>query len=127
MPRCTRSNPWTEFDAVLKYKIAFECEERVAMKIDLKMIAHLEALAKIELTPDERTQLSEQLDRIVEFCEQLQEVDTENIEPTSAVVHQSRPDLRADEVEPGLQRDVILGEAPDAEDGFFRVPKIIER
>jgi aspartyl-tRNA(Asn)/glutamyl-tRNA(Gln) amidotransferase subunit C len=112
---------------LLKYETSIENEERAGMKIDLKMIAHLEALARIELTPEERTQLTEQLDRIVGFCEQLQEIDTENIEPTSAVVHESRLDLRADKVEPGLKRDVILGEAPDAENGFFRVPKIIER
>ena len=97
------------------------------MKIDLEMIAHLEQLARIELTPDERQLLAEQLDHIVEYCEQLQQIDTERTEPTSAVVHQSHTDLRLDKVEPGLDRDVILGQAPDAKDGYFRVPKIIER
>ena len=97
------------------------------MKIDVKMIAHLEELARIELTPDERKLLSEQLDRIVEYCEQLQALNTDDIAPTSAVVHHSRTELRSDEVVPGLDRDVILGSAPDAKDGYFRVPKIIER
>jgi aspartyl-tRNA(Asn)/glutamyl-tRNA(Gln) amidotransferase subunit C len=97
------------------------------MKIDLKMIAHLEALAKIELTPEERDVLSGQLDRIVEYCEQIQALDTNGVAPTSAVVHEPRSALREDEVEPGLNRDVVLGEAPDAENGYFRVPKIIER
>jgi aspartyl-tRNA(Asn)/glutamyl-tRNA(Gln) amidotransferase subunit C len=97
------------------------------MRIDLKMITHLEGLSRIELTPEERILLSEQLDRIVGFCEQLQELDTGDIAPTSAVVHESRRELRPDRVEPGLDRDVVLGEAPDPKDGFFRVPKIIER
>ncbi len=97
------------------------------MKIDLKMIAHLEELAKIELTPEEREVLSEQLDRIVEYCEQLQGLDTDAVAPTSAVIHESGSALREDQVEPGLDRDVVLGEAPDAKDGYFRVPKIIER
>jgi aspartyl-tRNA(Asn)/glutamyl-tRNA(Gln) amidotransferase subunit C len=63
----------------------------------------------------------------VEYCEQLQALDTDNVVPTSAVVHESEGALREDDVEPGLDRDVVLGEAPDAKDGYFRVPKIIER
>ncbi len=97
------------------------------MKIDLKTIAHLEALARIELTPEERDVLSEQLGRIVEYCEQIQGLDTDDVAPTSAVVHESGSALREDRVEPGLDRDVVLGEAPNAKDGYFRVPKIIER
>ena len=97
------------------------------MKIDMKMITQLEVLAKIELTPEEREVLSGQLDRIVEYCEQIQGLDTDDVTPTSAVVHETGRALRADEVEPGLDRDVVLGEAPDAKDGYFRVPKIIER
>jgi aspartyl-tRNA(Asn)/glutamyl-tRNA(Gln) amidotransferase subunit C len=97
------------------------------MKIDRQMIAHLEALARIELTAEERDELSEQLDRIVEYCERLQAIDTEGVTPTSAVVHEQGIALREDEVKPGLDRDVVLGEAPDADDGYFRVPKIIER
>jgi aspartyl-tRNA(Asn)/glutamyl-tRNA(Gln) amidotransferase subunit C len=97
------------------------------MKIDLKMIRRLEELARIELTQEEREELSEQLDRIVEYVEQLQEADTTGIEPTSAVVHQRRAELRPDKVIKGLDRDAILGQAPDSEGGYFRVPKIIER
>jgi len=97
------------------------------MKIDLKTIVHLEALARIELTPEERDVLSGQLDRIVEYVEQIQGLDTDDVAPTSAVVHESGSALRRDVVEPGLDRDVVLGEAPDAKDGYFRVPKIIER
>jgi aspartyl-tRNA(Asn)/glutamyl-tRNA(Gln) amidotransferase subunit C len=97
------------------------------MKIDLGMITRLEALAKIELTPEERDVLSGQLDSIIEYVEQIQGLDTDNVAPTSAVVHESGSALRMDEVEPGLDRDVVLGEAPDAKDGYFRVPKIIER
>ena len=97
------------------------------MKIDEKLIKHLEVLARMELTPDERKTLTEQLTRIVEYVEQLQEIDTENVEPTTAVVHQEEAPLRPDEPRPGLERDVVLAEAPDRDDGYFRVPKIIER
>jgi aspartyl-tRNA(Asn)/glutamyl-tRNA(Gln) amidotransferase subunit C len=97
------------------------------MKIDAKMIAHLEELARIELTVAEREMLSEQLDRIVDYVEQLQQVNTDEVMPTSAVIHESRTDLRGDEVKNGLDRETILAQAPDAKDGYFRVPKIIER
>lgn len=97
------------------------------MKIDVKVIAHLEKLARIELTAEEREQLTGQLDRIVRYVEQLQEVDTRDVSPTSAVVHQPRTQLRADEQVPGLDRAEVLDRAPDAKDGYFRVPRIIER
>ena len=97
------------------------------MKIDEKLIKRLEVLARMELTPDERETLAEQLTRIVEYVEQLQDIDTENVEPTTAVVHQEKAPLRPDEPRPGLERDVVLSEAPDRDDGYFRVPKIIER
>jgi aspartyl-tRNA(Asn)/glutamyl-tRNA(Gln) amidotransferase subunit C len=97
------------------------------MNIDMNMIAHLEKLARIELTPEERERLVDQLDRIVGYVEQLQEVDTEGISPTSAVTHEMQTQLRDDEPVRGLDRDVILGQAPDPKDGYFRVPRIIER
>jgi aspartyl-tRNA(Asn)/glutamyl-tRNA(Gln) amidotransferase subunit C len=97
------------------------------MKITEETIKHLEKLARIELAAEERERLAGQLDRIVEYCEHLQELDTGSIEPTSAVVHEDQETLRADEPRPGLDRDTILGQAPDPKAPYFRVPKIIER
>jgi aspartyl-tRNA(Asn)/glutamyl-tRNA(Gln) amidotransferase subunit C len=95
--------------------------------IDKADILHLEKLARIELSETEREKLAEQLARIVEFCEQLQRVDTDGVEPTSTVVHGAHHGPRKDTSYPGLDRDVVLSQAPDAVNGFFRVPKIIER
>lgn len=95
--------------------------------IDKSAIQHLEQLARIELSDDERDRLAEQLARIVEYCEQLQQLNTDGVEPTSAVVHSGHRAQREDEPSAGLDRDVVLSEAPDAVEGFFRVPKIIER
>lgn len=97
------------------------------MKIDKEMIEHLEELARIDLTPEEEKRLAEQLGRIVEYVEQLQKVDTDGVAPTSLVVREDRPKLRADEPRKGLDRNVVLAQAPDSENGFFRVPKVIER
>jgi aspartyl-tRNA(Asn)/glutamyl-tRNA(Gln) amidotransferase subunit C len=95
--------------------------------IDKAMIQHLEKLARIELSAEERQRFAEQLPRIVEYCEQLQRLETDEVAPTSAVVHGTKVELRNDEPKPGLDRDPVLAEAPDAKNGFFRVPKIIER
>ena len=97
------------------------------MKIDKKMIEHLEALARIDLTAEEKQRLAEQLDRIVGYIEQLQEVETDDVEATSFVVHSGQVRLRPDEPRKSLDREVILDQAPDAHDGFFRGPRIIER
>ena len=97
------------------------------MKIDKKTIEHLEKLARIELTEAERAELAGQLDRIIEYCELLQEIDTDGVEPTSAVVHEKRHELRPDEVKPGLDRQRILKAAPDSAGQYFRVPKIIDK
>jgi DNA helicase-2/ATP-dependent DNA helicase PcrA len=100
---------------------------RAAMRIDRKTIAHLEKLARIELTPDEAGRLTAQLDEILEYVRTLQEVDTDDIDPTHFVLHAARLVLRPDIAAPALERDEILGLAPDAGDGFYRVPRIIER
>ncbi|MFQ5510434.1 MAG: Asp-tRNA(Asn)/Glu-tRNA(Gln) amidotransferase subunit GatC [Candidatus Krumholzibacteriia bacterium] len=97
------------------------------MKIDEKILRHLEVLSRIDLTDDERERLAAQLDRIVGYVEQLQAIDTKDVAPTSAVVHSERGALRKDEPGESLDRDAILGQAPDATNGFFRVPKVIER
>ena len=97
------------------------------MKFDRDTIIHVEKLAHIELTDDERARLTEQLGRIVEYIEQLQAVDTEGVEPTSGVFHEAAPGLREDVVEPSLDHNRVMAMAPDPKNGFFRVPKIIER
>ena len=97
------------------------------MKIDKKMIQHLEVLSRIDLSSDEEAEFTDQLGRIVEYVEQLQELETEGIAPTNFVVADGRTQLRPDEPGPSLDRDVILAEAPDAEKGFFKVPKVVDR
>lgn len=97
------------------------------MKIDMEVVRHLEKLARIDLSSDEREILIEQLGRIVGYVERLSEADTEEVSPTSAVVHEKEAVLRSDEIRQGLDRDVVLDMAPDAKGVYFRVPRIIER
>jgi len=97
------------------------------MKFDRNTVIHVEKLARIDLTETERERLTEQLKRVVEYVEQLQAVDTEGVEPMSGVFHAAPATLRPDRVGPCLDRDTVIKMAPDAKNGLFRVPKIIER
>lgn len=97
------------------------------MKIDRKLIAHLEELARIELSDEEVEKLTVQLDRIVAYIEQLQQVDTADIAPTRFVGAGRARGLRIDDPRFGLDREVVIKMAPDAERGFYRVPRIIGR
>jgi len=97
------------------------------MKIDRETIRHLERLARIELEAGEVAQITEQLDRIVAFVEQLQSVDTEGVPPTGLIAHAEGAPLREDELRESLPRDLLMEQAPDPADGYFRVPRVIER
>jgi aspartyl-tRNA(Asn)/glutamyl-tRNA(Gln) amidotransferase subunit C len=97
------------------------------MKVDRKLISHLEQLARIELEDDEREKLAEQLGRIVQFVEKLQSVDTSGVEATRLIDHLDDEHKRDDVPTDGLGRDDVMDRAPDAADGYFRVPRVIDR
>ncbi len=92
-----------------------------------KLIATLEVLARIELTPDERERLAPQLDVIIDYIRRLQDVDTAGVTPSLLVSPASVGELRADDPEECLDREIVLGEAPETDGEFYRVPRIIER
>ena len=93
------------------------------MKIDIKTIEKLENLAMIEV--EDKEKMAKELEEIVNFVEMLNELDTNEIEPSFRVLDITTP-LRDDIP---LRSDVIkdvLAHAPKAKDGYFIVPKIIE-
>jgi len=99
-------------------------------KIDRTVIRHLERLARIDLSPGEVDAITAQLDRIVAMVETLQSVDVTGVEPTGGMSHETSVEgehMRADETTPGLDRAVVLAQAPDATNEFFRVPRVIGR
>jgi aspartyl-tRNA(Asn)/glutamyl-tRNA(Gln) amidotransferase subunit C len=99
-------------------------------KINRDVIAHLEKLARIHLAPDEVDAITAQLDRIVGMVESLQAVDVTGIEPTLGMSHETTAEgehTREDVITPGLDRAVVLSQAPDATKEFFRVPRVIGR
>lgn len=94
------------------------------MPVDID-IAKVARLARIGLSEEELAAYGTQLEGILEHAAQIQALDTEDVEPTAhplPMVNAHRPD----EVEPTLDRDEVLAQAPDHEDGYFRVPAFLE-
>jgi aspartyl-tRNA(Asn)/glutamyl-tRNA(Gln) amidotransferase subunit C len=81
-------------------------------------------LARLKLSPEQLEMYTEELSRILEYIEKLNEVDTSEVE-----LHVSdllpRKGFREDEVTPSLSVESALANAPDREDGYFRVPRVI--
>lgn len=92
--------------------------------IDLEQVRKVALLARLELTEAEEQQFTEQLNGILDYVQQLNELNTDNIEPTTRAIELSNI-TRQDELAPFEDRESILGGAPDREDDFFKVPKIL--
>ncbi|MBV9097122.1 MAG: Asp-tRNA(Asn)/Glu-tRNA(Gln) amidotransferase subunit GatC [Frankiaceae bacterium] len=88
-------------------------------------VAHLSRLARIAMTDDELDHLAQQLDVILGAVARVQEVAAADIPPTSHSVPMSNV-YRPDELVPSLGADAALAAAPAAEDGRFRVPRILD-
>lgn len=88
-------------------------------------IAHTALLARLKLTDNEKELFTRQVGSIIAYVNKLNELDTTGIEPTAHVLT-LRNVFREDTIAASLQKDRALQNAPDKEDNFFRVPKIIE-
>jgi len=95
------------------------------MSIDLKTAAHVAKLARIRVDDDALPALAEEFNTILGFIGQLGEVDVEGVEPMTSVTPM-RLKRRADVVTDGNQQEKVLSNAPDAREGFFAVPKVVE-
>jgi aspartyl-tRNA(Asn)/glutamyl-tRNA(Gln) amidotransferase subunit C len=88
-------------------------------------VRHVAELAKLRLTEAEIEQYTEQLSAILDYAERLQSVDTSHVPPTPYVLPLNSV-MRDDTPEPCLPNEVALANAPDQEDGFFRVRAVFE-
>lgn len=95
------------------------------MPITREEVLHVARLARLDLLPAEVDRLREQLEKILGSMKQLDRLDTKDVVPTSHAVEMGTP-MREDVARPFGDREAILRNAPDREDGFFRVPRIIE-
>jgi aspartyl-tRNA(Asn)/glutamyl-tRNA(Gln) amidotransferase subunit C len=95
------------------------------MSVTNEQVRHIAKLARIAMSEDEIERLAPELNNILGWVEQLGEVDTDGVEPLTAVIDQKLR-LRDDIVDDGNVRDDVLANAPEAQHGFFAVPKVIE-
>ncbi|MCC7201367.1 MAG: Asp-tRNA(Asn)/Glu-tRNA(Gln) amidotransferase subunit GatC [Nitrospirae bacterium] len=95
------------------------------MKITRREVEHVAKLARLALRDEEIEVLATQLSNILTYVEKLNELDTKNVDPTSHVLPVKNV-LREDIVRTSLDREKVLGNAPDRTEEFFRVPKVIE-
>jgi aspartyl-tRNA(Asn)/glutamyl-tRNA(Gln) amidotransferase subunit C len=95
------------------------------MSIDKDTVAKIAHLARIRVPEEEQERLAGELDKILHWVEQLGEVDTQGVPPMTSVVEQGLR-RRADEITEGDAREAVLANAPDAAEGFFAVPKVVE-
>lgn len=105
------------------------------MRVTSKDVQYVADLAYLELTAEERARMERDLNSILDYVDRLNELDTSKVEPLAQVSqltvgHDLSLDSghwREDEPRPSLPREAALGNAPQATDSFFRVPKVIER
>ena len=95
------------------------------MSVDTATVRHIARLARIAMSDSEVEAMVPELNNILGWVEQLGEVDTDGVEPLTAVIDQKLR-LRVDAVTDGDCRDSVIANAPDAQHGFFAVPKVIE-
>jgi aspartyl-tRNA(Asn)/glutamyl-tRNA(Gln) amidotransferase subunit C len=92
------------------------------MKMDIEKVARL---ARLELSEEEKETFANQLEQILTHMEQLNQLDTNGVEPTSHAIPVYNV-FREDEVKASFSQEEVLAIAPDQEDGHLKVPRIIE-
>jgi len=98
----------------------------MASSLDEAAVRHVARLARLKITDAEAVLFASQLSKVLEYVEQLNELDTLDVPPTAHPLPVSNV-FREDVVRPSLTPDEALHNAPDRHDGFFRVPKVLDQ
>lgn len=102
-------------------------------KVSLDEVRRVAELAHLELTSDEESRMQVDLDAILGYIAQLNELDTSAVAPMAQVAEvlslneEQNASLRSDTVRPSLSREYVMISAPETDGTFFKVPKVIER
>jgi aspartyl-tRNA(Asn)/glutamyl-tRNA(Gln) amidotransferase subunit C len=101
----------------------------MTVNVTVQDVERVAELAHLKLTPDETAHMQTDLNAILDYVAELNELDTEGVAPLAQVSElgdfASAP--RADELVPSLDRAVVMAQAPETDQVFFKVPKVIER
>ncbi|MGH7230643.1 MAG: Asp-tRNA(Asn)/Glu-tRNA(Gln) amidotransferase subunit GatC [Nitrospiraceae bacterium] len=95
------------------------------MQITKQEVEHVVKLARLEISDVEKEAFSRQLSSILSYIEQLKSIDTSGVEPTATVLEQTNV-FREDAVRPSLPIEQALANAPEVENSYFQVPRILE-
>ena len=94
------------------------------MPVTIKDVEHVAALARLSFSEEEKQKLTAQLNEILRYMEQLNTLDTSNVEPLSHVIELQNV-FREDVLRPSVSREEALKNAPSRTEEFFKVPKVI--
>ena len=92
--------------------------------IDREQVKKVATLARLDITPEEEEQFTTQLNSILDYFDQLSELDTDNVLPTTRAIETSNI-TRPDQLQPFTDKQALLDSAPEQEGDYFRVPKIM--
>ena len=95
------------------------------MAVTTTDVEHVAKLARLELSENEKERFTEQMNAILTYADKLNELDTNDVQPTSHVLKMVNV-MRDDHIRPSLTIEQVMNNAPDEEDGHFRVPAVIE-
>lgn len=95
------------------------------MKISEERVEQLAKLARLQFEGEEKIKIREDLDKILDMCESLKQVDTEGVEPLIYMT-ETQTELREDKVLQAITKEEALKNAAKSDSDFFRVPKVIE-
>lgn len=95
------------------------------MAVDTETVKRIAFLSRLRIEDDKIEDTEKEFNNILSWIDQLSEVNTDNVVPLETV-NDFKMELRADEITDGNQRDAVLANAPQAEYGYFVVPKVVE-
>jgi len=98
----------------------------LGVTIDEAAVRHVASLARLRLTDDEVAQFARELSDVLGYIDQLNELDTSDVTPTAHPLRVANV-LRDDEVRASWTNDAATAHAPQRQDGFFKVPKVLDQ
>jgi aspartyl-tRNA(Asn)/glutamyl-tRNA(Gln) amidotransferase subunit C len=103
----------------------------MAAKVTLEEVERVAELAQLELAPEEKPRMVADLNSILDYVAELNELDTTGVAPLSQASELEGAggfsELRSDSIEPSVDRAAVMAQAPETDGAFFKVPKVIER
>jgi len=103
----------------------------MSAKVTIEDVQRVAELAHLELTPEETGHMLTDLNAILSYVAELNQLDTRGVAPLEQVSElgaaRSANNLRPDELRPSLDRSIVMPQAPESDQAFFKVPKVIER